>query len=105
MAFNRVVVLRYRTYVETRQVASGTINLRLGSERGLAYEASDCGSLSGIGIVAPANAQAVYCHSARSVTAGSTRIPARAGMRIATRATSDRASGTAMYVNGSYTLT
>src|ERR1039457_2307753 len=29
LAFNRIVVLRYRTYLETRQLASGTINLRL----------------------------------------------------------------------------
>jgi hypothetical protein len=27
LAFNRIVVLRYRTYLETRQLASGTINL------------------------------------------------------------------------------
>jgi integrase len=40
------VVLRYRTYLETRQLASGTINLRLGAVRRLAYEAADCGLLS-----------------------------------------------------------
>jgi site-specific recombinase XerD len=46
LAFNRVVVLRYRTFLETRQLASGTINLRLGAVRRLAYEAADCGLLS-----------------------------------------------------------
>lgn len=46
LAFNRIVVLRYRTYLESRQLASGTINLRLGAVRRLAYEAADCGLLS-----------------------------------------------------------
>ncbi len=46
LAFNRVVVLRYRSYLETRQLASGTINLRLGAVRRLAYEAADSGLLS-----------------------------------------------------------
>ena len=46
LAFNRIVVLRYRTYLKTRQLASGTINLRLGTVRRLAYEVADCGLLS-----------------------------------------------------------
>jgi site-specific recombinase XerD len=46
LAFNRTVVLRYRSYLESRQLAAGTINLRLGAVRRLAYEASDCGLLS-----------------------------------------------------------
>jgi len=46
LALKRIVVLRYRTYLEARQLASGTINLRLGAIRRLAYEASDCGLLS-----------------------------------------------------------
>jgi site-specific recombinase XerD len=46
LAFNRIVLLRYRTYLEGRQLASGTINLRLGAIRRLAYEAADCGLLS-----------------------------------------------------------
>lgn len=29
LAFNRIVVLRYRSYLESRQPAPGTINLRL----------------------------------------------------------------------------
>jgi site-specific recombinase XerD len=46
LAFNRIVVLRYRMYLEGRQLAPGTINLRLGAIRRLAYEAADCGLLS-----------------------------------------------------------
>jgi hypothetical protein len=46
LAFNRIVVLRYRSYLEARKLASGTINLRLGAVRRLAYEAADCGLLS-----------------------------------------------------------
>jgi site-specific recombinase XerD len=40
------VVLRYRIHLESRKLAPGTINLRLGAVRRLAYEASDCGLLS-----------------------------------------------------------
>jgi hypothetical protein len=40
------VVLRYRSHLESRQLAPGTINLRLGTVRRLAYEAADCGLLS-----------------------------------------------------------
>lgn len=46
LALNRTVVLRYRNYLEARQLAPGTINLRLGAVRRLAYEASDSGLLS-----------------------------------------------------------
>jgi site-specific recombinase XerD len=46
LAFNRVVVLRYKSYLESRRLAAGTINLRLGAVRRLAYEAADCGLLS-----------------------------------------------------------
>jgi len=46
LALNRIVVLRYRSHLESRQLASGTINLRLGAVRRLAYEAADCGLLS-----------------------------------------------------------
>src|SRR5436189_2409731 len=31
LAFNRIVVLRYRSNLESRQLAPGTINLRLGA--------------------------------------------------------------------------
>jgi len=43
LAFNRIVVLRYRSHLESRQLGPGTINLRLGAVRRLAYEAADCG--------------------------------------------------------------
>src|SRR5438477_723796 len=46
LAFNRIVVLRYRSHLESRQLAPGTINLRLGAVRRLACEAADCGLLS-----------------------------------------------------------
>src|SRR4030095_1766668 len=46
LSFNRTVVLRYRVHLEARKLAPGTINLRLGAVRRLAYEASDCGLLS-----------------------------------------------------------
>jgi hypothetical protein len=43
LSFNRIVVLRYRSHLESRQLAPGTVNLRLGAVRRLAYEAADCG--------------------------------------------------------------
>src|SRR5256886_10315713 len=46
LALNRIVVLRYRIHLESRHLAPGTLNLRLGAVRRLAYEASDCGLLS-----------------------------------------------------------
>jgi site-specific recombinase XerD len=45
-SFNRTVVLRYRMHLEARSLAPGTVNLRLGAVRRLAYEAADCGLLS-----------------------------------------------------------
>jgi site-specific recombinase XerD len=46
LAFNKTVVVRYRMHLESRHLAPGTINLRLGAVRRLAYEAADCGLLS-----------------------------------------------------------
>jgi hypothetical protein len=46
LSFNKTVVLRYRMHLESRQLAPGTINLRLGAVRRLAYETADCGLLS-----------------------------------------------------------
>src|SRR5207248_3054474 len=46
LSFNRTVVQRYRMHLESRQLVPGTINLRLGAVRRLAYEAADCGLLS-----------------------------------------------------------
>ena len=46
LALNRTVVLRYRIYLEQRQYAATTINLRLAAVRRVAYEAADSGLLS-----------------------------------------------------------
>ena len=46
LAFNRTVVLRYRFFLEQKNLAPSTINLRLAAVRRLAYEASDTGLLS-----------------------------------------------------------
>jgi integrase len=46
LAFNRIVASSYRSHLESRQLAPGTINPRLGAVRRLAYEAADCGLLS-----------------------------------------------------------
>jgi site-specific recombinase XerD len=45
LSFSKSVVLRYRIHLESRGLAPGTINLRLGAVRRLAYEASHCGLL------------------------------------------------------------
>jgi hypothetical protein len=41
LAFNRIVVLRYRSHLESRQLAPGTINLRLGAVRRLTFRHPD----------------------------------------------------------------
>ena len=46
LAFNRTVVLRYRFFLEQKNPAPSTINVRLAAVRRLAYEASDSGLLS-----------------------------------------------------------
>ena len=46
LSFNKVVVTRYRIYLEDRRLAPGTINGRLAAVRRLAYEAADAGLLS-----------------------------------------------------------
>ena len=46
LSFNRIVVTRYRIFLENRQLAAGTINGRLAAVRRLAYEAADAGLLS-----------------------------------------------------------
>ncbi len=46
LSFSRTVVIRYRTHLESRKLAPGTVNLRLGAVRRLAYEAADCGLFS-----------------------------------------------------------
>jgi integrase len=46
LSFSRTVVLRYRIHLESRKLAPGAINLRLGVVRRLVYEAADWGLLS-----------------------------------------------------------
>ena len=46
LSLSRTVVLRYRIHLESRNLAPGTINVRLAAVRRLAYEAADAGLLS-----------------------------------------------------------
>jgi site-specific recombinase XerD len=46
LSLNKTVVIRYRIHLEDRQLAPGTINVRLAAVRRLAYEAADSGLLS-----------------------------------------------------------
>ena len=46
LAFNRIVVVRYRMYLESRRLAANTINQQLATVRRLAHEAADAGLLS-----------------------------------------------------------
>jgi len=46
LAFNRIVVVRYRLYLESRHLAANTINQQLAAVRRLAREAADAGLLS-----------------------------------------------------------
>src|SRR6516165_1198262 len=46
LSLSKTVVTRYRMHLESRRLAAGTINLRLGAVRRLAYEAADCAYLA-----------------------------------------------------------
>ena len=46
LSFSRTVVLRYRFFLEQKNLAPSTINVRLAAVRRLAYEASDTGLLT-----------------------------------------------------------
>ena len=46
LAFNRIVVVRYRMHLESRGLAANTINQQLAAVRRLAHEAADAGLLS-----------------------------------------------------------
>ena len=46
LAFNRIVVVRYRMHLESRALAANTINQQLAGVRRLAHEAADAGLLS-----------------------------------------------------------
>jgi hypothetical protein len=43
LAFNRIVVVRYRMHLESRGLAANTINQHLAAVRRLAHEAADLG--------------------------------------------------------------
>ena len=46
LSFSKIVVTRYRIFLENSGLAAGTINGRLAAVRRLAYEAADAGLLS-----------------------------------------------------------
>jgi site-specific recombinase XerD len=46
LSFNKTVVTRFRIHLEDKQLAPGTVNVRLAAVRRLAYEAADTGLLS-----------------------------------------------------------
>src|SRR5258708_2262141 len=46
LAFNRIVVVRYRMYLESRGLVANTVNQQLAAVRCLAHEAADSGLLS-----------------------------------------------------------
>jgi site-specific recombinase XerD len=46
LAFNRIVVVRYRMHLESRGLAANTVNQQLAAVRRLAHEAADSGLLS-----------------------------------------------------------
>ncbi len=46
LAFNRIVVVQYRMYLESRHLAANTVNQQLAAVRRLAHEAADAGLLS-----------------------------------------------------------
>jgi hypothetical protein len=72
LALNRTVVLRYRSYLEARLLAPGTINLRLGAVRRLACEAADSGLLGSIADM-PSNAAQYPGHYRQPYTGESQR--------------------------------
>src|ERR1700730_17677639 len=72
LAFNRAVVLRYRFFLEHKNLAPSTINVRLAAVRRLAYEAADTGLLTpelaaGIGRGHGANRLGVRMRRGRAV--------------------------------------
>jgi hypothetical protein len=51
LAFNRIVVLRYRSHLESRQLAPGTVNLRLGAVRRPCHRRPACAPTVGTGLI------------------------------------------------------
>jgi hypothetical protein len=62
LAFNRIVVVRYRMHLESRGLAANTINQQLAAVRRLARETSDSGLLS------PAEVQSLFSRRTLSPT-------------------------------------
>jgi cellobiose phosphorylase len=89
LAFNRTVVLRYRIYLEQKQYAATTINLRLAAVRRVAYEAADSGLLSpelAAGIRRVKGVRRIGVRIGNWLTAEqSKRLLALRGQRVATR--------------------
>ncbi len=76
LSFNKTVVIRYRISLEDRQLAPGTINVRLAAVRRLAYEAADSGLLSpdlAAGIRRVKGAKKLGCRLGNSLTAEEAR--------------------------------
>ena len=70
LSFSKTVVVRYRMHLESRHLAPGTINLRLGAVRRLAYEAADYGLLTrglGCGNTACQGREEAWCQVGQSV--------------------------------------
>src|SRR5437764_2261227 len=87
LAFNRIVVVRYRMYLESRGLAANTINQQLAAVRRLAHEAADSGLLS------PELASGI------SRVKGATQLGCRGGSWLSTEQSSEvlkHASGSTM---------
>ncbi len=57
LAFNRIVVVRYRMFLESRHLAANTINQQLAAVRRLAHEAAAAGLLN------PELAAGIFCQA------------------------------------------
>jgi len=102
LAFSRTVVLRYRIFLEQKQYAPTTINLRLVAVRRVAFEAADSGLLSPelaagirrvngvrrIGVLTPDQCKRLLANVDRLALRGKRNYAILAdGMRIAARRT------------------
>src|SRR5436305_8013669 len=95
LAFNRVVVVRYRMHLESRGLAANTINQQLAAVRRLAHEAADAGLLS------PELAAAI------SRVKGVKQLGFRAGNWLSTEQSSEvlkHASGSTMRAKRDYAM-
>ena len=95
LAFNRIVVVRYRMHLESRGLAANTINQQLAAVRRLAHEAADAGLLS------PELAAAI------SRVKGVKQLGFRAGNWLSTEQSSEvlkHASGSTMRAKRDYAM-